>query len=300
MSWLERFHTPVEHVDYSADFGFARAHWDAFARYAAAEHRFLIFRSGKRSAIPWIERGFPGKPLQFSAKVDPTLGLLKLKRTEWDHAHSLGHFVLRQQMDAPIGYYVAAGAGGRRVPNMVYRVEWFRAILRRAGSAHASEADLEGVVVNGLTEGMRLAEIGGTSTPYLPFTSDYDLAVVIGSGEHFNYQGTLGTMADPAGRIGVARAGGKWDFTNLYVAGVADHFNQAFGSLRIQHGSQVQYFGMGDDDPATQLANKIPEPVLVFAPDQRVYRFVASSGAAGTQQVWDLLHAINPQRMYTV
>lgn len=42
----------------------------------AGERVMIRVRGGKAAAIPWIERGFPGKPLELKIKVEPRTGLL--------------------------------------------------------------------------------------------------------------------------------------------------------------------------------------------------------------------------------
>lgn len=51
-------------------------HFDAMAAAAKETDMILIFRANKAAAIPWIERGAPGKPFFFKFKSDPQTGVL--------------------------------------------------------------------------------------------------------------------------------------------------------------------------------------------------------------------------------
>ena len=136
-----------EKVQWQPRFGIARAHWDALRDYAASRALFIYVRGGKEASIPWIERGFPGKPLALKAKVDPTLGLL-VARDAHDRAqaHDAGHFVVTR---GGAGLQLAGARTTTSLPSGPMMAVWAR----------------EGVVVDGARR--------------MPFTSDYDLAAVL-------------------------------------------------------------------------------------------------------------------------
>jgi hypothetical protein len=104
-------------------------------------------RGGKEASIPWIERGFPGKPLALKTKVDPALGLL-VARDAHDRAQAqeAGHFVVTR---GGTGLQLAGARATASLPSGPMMAVWAR----------------EGVVVDGVRR--------------MPFTSDYDLAAVL-------------------------------------------------------------------------------------------------------------------------
>ena len=137
-----------EKVQWQPRFGIARAHWDALREYAASRELFIYVRGGKESSIPWIEKGFPGKPLSLKTKVDQSLGLL-VARDGYDRkqAQDAGHLVVTR---VAAGFQLVGAKGATSpLPTSPTTAQWAR----------------DGVVVDGMKK--------------LPFTSDYDLAAVL-------------------------------------------------------------------------------------------------------------------------
>jgi hypothetical protein len=199
-------------MNYDPEFyGFAPRHWQVFMAFARFHGYVICVRAGKRSAVPWIELGFPAKPLALKCKVDRAIGLL-VARTHADRedARQAGFPVLDRVPGNASEFVARLGAevamGGERFNRMVDR--W-------------AQSDL---VID--------PDCG------LPITSDYDLAAIIDAGVP-DYYLTYGSMA------------GEGNRTNLWVDNVVSQLNRLFGSRRIMHGAQAQYSGApahGDDD----------------------------------------------------
>ncbi len=101
----------------------------------------------------------------------------------------------------------------------------------------------------------------------LPITSDYDLAAVVDT-KHFDYNTTYALMAGQANR------------TNPLVMAVAGELNGRFGSRRIMHGTEAQYFG--------SMAHDDTDAILIFHPDRTVEQF----GPAPVLETDVMLHDI--------
>lgn len=56
--------------------GIPAKHFDAMAAAAKETDMILVFRANKQTAVPWIEKGAPGKPFFFKFKSDPQTGIL--------------------------------------------------------------------------------------------------------------------------------------------------------------------------------------------------------------------------------
>lgn len=244
-------------------YGITRWHWSRISEYAASEGLYLLIRSGKESALRWIEADFPGKPMELGfLKVDAQLGLLVATDPDRvQRVYAAGHYVLAPQ-SPPMGGFVASNPA-RGPLGRVFRQGWARA----------------GVVIDRQTQ--------------LPFTSDYDLAAIIGASGHFNAFGTMGSMAP--GLPGTTMAG-KHHFTNLYTEAHRHRLNALLGSKRFLHGTQVQYF---DDSTSNTFANSGHETILAFHPDRNVYRMLAPAGVTGAAFVWNVLRALLPEHEAT-
>lgn len=274
MSWTSRFAGNAQEVAWSPRYGIAHGHWVALCAYAAERQMHLLVRGGKEAAIPWIRQQYPGKPMDLGfLKVDPELGLLIAPEKERPKVFALGHYVLTAS-GGP-GAYVAVRARGSHREQLSRT--FTESELRRV-SGRSTPLELEGVVVDALTK--------------LPFTSDYDLAAVVGAGEGFNYYGTFGSMS--AAVVG-ARPGEKRDLTNLYVEQVRAELNHRVGR-RFLHGSNVQYYG--DDAIGTSFGNKPGEEIIVFSADHRAYVFTAAGGLDGPMQVVRALVAMHPDKAH--
>ena len=55
---------------YDAEFGIAFAHWLSFQQIATQMNKIIMVRGGKKNAIPWIERGFPAKPIELKVLLE--------------------------------------------------------------------------------------------------------------------------------------------------------------------------------------------------------------------------------------
>ena len=160
--------TPLTKVAFDPRYGVAPRHWTALLDYARREALYLFVRGGKPAAIPWIERGFPGKPLELKIKVDPQSGLLLARDArEREAVFRARHLVLAR---GPRGLQAVdergQPLGGRTVPA-------------------AERWAVEGAVVDRLSG--------------QPFTSDYDIAAVVPAGG-FDYQRDVQGFALDASR----------------------------------------------------------------------------------------------------
>ena len=147
--------TVLHPAKYDAQFGITEQHWPALAAYAAHHRLYIFIRGGKRASIPWIEFGFPGKPMQLKFGVDASKGLLVARApAERQQVFDAGHLLLTKTTQG----WRAAGPDARITLPVSHPV-----------SDRWAE---EGIVVDRAT--------------LLPFTSDYDLSAVIPSGD-FDY-----------------------------------------------------------------------------------------------------------------
>ena len=163
--------TPLEKVQWSAQYGIALRHWTRFASCAERNRLFLFVRGGKPTAIPWIELGFPGKPMELGfLKVEPRTGLLwATSAAERTRVFGTGNLVLDRVASA----LRAVGPSGPAGPR-VYTQPW-------AGA---------GVVIE--------RQYG------LPFTSDYDLAAVIPLDDFDYIQDVAGVLIGKSRTSGLA------------------------------------------------------------------------------------------------
>lgn len=274
MSWTSRFAGNAQEVAWSPRYGIAHGHWVALCAYAAERQMHLLVRGGKEAAIPWIRQQYPGKPMDLGfLKVDPELGLLIAPEAERPKVFALGHYVLTTSGGA--GNYVAVRSRG---PHREQLPRTFSESELRHASGRSARLELDGVVVDALTK--------------LPFTSDYDLAAIVGAGERFNYYGTFGSMS--AEVVG-AGPGEKRDITNLYIEQVRSELNHRVGR-RFLHGSNVQYHG--EDVIGTSFGTRPGEEIVVFSADHRAYVFAAAGGLDGPMQVVRALLAMNPEQAH--
>jgi hypothetical protein len=160
-----QFHKAGSPVQY----GIVPTHWNAMQLFARNKHYVLCIRGGKSASVPWIQQGFPAKPLDLKIKVDPVLGML-LARTQPDreNAWSKGFPVLAA-IDGQRGGFVAKLSRETAFQGKQFKQSW--------------------------------AQIGLVIDPQaqLPITSDYDLAAVIDT-QHPNYYTTYMSIAGAADR----------------------------------------------------------------------------------------------------
>lgn len=188
-------------------YGIARRHWRIFSDYARARGLYLFLRGGKEAAIRFIERGFPGKPLELSfLKVDPRRGLL-FARTDGERTevYRRGHLVLRPGPARTRTGLLPFDAGG---PRHALRV-------------HGDWAEEDLVIERGSLK---------------PFTCDYDLGAVV-SALDWDYESTFASWATPAGAAGLSSR------TSPFTESVRNELNRLMESERIRHGSEAQYSG---------------------------------------------------------
>lgn len=195
---------------YDEKFGITGAHWHVFLRFATQRKKVVMVRATKPAAIPWIERKFPAKPLEFKTKTDPFLGLL-IARTpaELENVKHTGNFVEPMPNNMDVRRFVEELVVKRNNPTA-------KSPASRPGTTPKAEAYLVIERNSGL-----------------PFTSDYDLSAVFDL-DHPDYFLTFGSQATTVG-------GNR---TNLYTNAAIRELNRRFGSERIMHGTQAQ--GTGD------------------------------------------------------
>jgi hypothetical protein len=254
------FTVPGRDVSWSADFGITSKHWREFSLYAFNKY-YLMVRTGKPAAIPWIEKGYPGKPRELGfVKIDRELGLLIAGEPEHERrVKDVGHFVLEaRKVTGPTGareQFVAVNKRGEELKER-FDQSWAR----------------RGIVVDAET--------------HLPFTSDYDLAAVLDA-RRLNYEQTLGSISSPG------------NLTSALIEKVRSDLNARFGSKRIQHGSQAQY--QGDLSSAKQKDEAhMPgesEQILAFCADSRVKLF-STGGDWGAMQLRDMLKSLHPEQSH--
>ena len=225
-------------TQWSREHGIARAHWDAFLNYAFAKDYYVFIRGGKARAIDWIERGFPGKPMELGfLKVDPGLGLLKVVKTA-DHArvYALGHSVVKE-----------VGHGGT---------------TEHAAFLHDQGRPLSPADRDWAEQGVVVDKVTGK-----PFTSDYDLWSVVDARD-FDYMATIGhdpLLGQPT------EEGGKASHTSWLVEEVRSDLNALLESRRFLHGAQVQFI-------APEESQNDPERVVGFCPDGKAVYFEGTAG----------------------
>lgn len=197
-------------TNYDEKFGITAAHWHVFLRFANQRKKIIMVRATKPAAIPWIERKFPAKPLDFKTKTDPILGLL-IARTpdELENVKRTGNFVEPMPNNMDVRRFVEELVAKRN-----------NATAKSAASRPAATPPAEAYLVIERSSG-------------LPFTSDYDLSAVFDV-ERPDYFLTFGSQATTIG-------GNR---TNLYTSAAISELNKRFGSERIMHGTQAQ--GTGD------------------------------------------------------
>jgi hypothetical protein len=229
-------------TEYDARYGITSQHWGDIRYVATRMNRIIMIRGGKKSAIQWIERNFPGKPMALGfLKVDREKGLL-LARTEQEN-----------QRVFAAGYYVLEypqGPGGRFNPV----IRQFVAARRRGRSVEKLPRQYQQV-------GDPWAELDVViDSSGKPFTSDYDVAAIIDPGDHRWGKTFLWSVPEGAGK--------KPDKTSIFTGPVIEALNQRMRlhpsnddgdpvENRFLHGTNAQHSG----SPAQG-----DESILVFYP----------------------------------
>lgn len=254
------FTAPGRDVSWAPDYGITSKHWREFSLYAFNKY-YLLVRAGKPAAIPWIEKGYPGKPRELGfLKIDRELGLLvAADPAQLTRVKDEGHFVLEpRKVAGPTGPREQLVAMNKRGEELKDRID--QAWARR------------GVVID--------------AESHLPFTSDYDLAAVLDA-KRLNYEQTLGSIASPG------------NLTSGLIERVRQDLNARFGSKRIQHGSQAQYQGdlasAKKKDEAHMPGES--EQIIAFGPDSRVKLF-ATGADWGAMQLRDMLKSLHPDESH--
>ena len=230
-------------------FGFVSAHWQTILTFAAVRGYVLAFRAGKKAAVPWIEHGFPAKPLTLKCKVDPRVGLLiAVRPTDREDAERAGYPVL---VAAGVGDFVAKlgtreAFGGQRFTRAA--APWVQAHL----------------VMDPTTR--------------LPLTSDYDLAAIVDT-RHPDYYLTYGSLAATANRTNPVTAGVAAELNRLFGSPRIVHGSEAQYSGSLAHGddeSVLVFHPEGDVElvsglPAWRTDGVLQGIVLRYFPDKVVW-----------------------------
>jgi hypothetical protein len=248
---------------YDDSYGMTARHFRIFQDVAAVREVILFVRGGKKAAIPWIERGFPAKPIFLKAKVDPSLGLLKLGVGESRQAayHHLCYVV----DELPNGKGLVANCPEHpfrpSIPVNFRESPW--------SMLSFSSSNLQGLVIQ--------------ESSMLPYTSDYDLGAVV------PVRGGI-SAAIHADEPRSWQYGFQKNLTSRLVESVAAELNRRMceptgnvrTSPRVMHGANAQYSG--------SPANRDNEPVLIFLPKYRVESFLAPTvqvAADAMQEIWE-------------
>ena len=240
---------PRKKAEYDTKYGIAYHHWCSICEVATAMNRIIMIRGGKRSAIQWIERNFPGKPMALGfIHVDPEKGLLFARTDEEkQRVFAAGYYVLEypqgpgQPFNPAIRQYVAVRRRGRSVEKLP----------RQYQQVSDPWAELDIVI----------------DTSGKPFTSDYDVAAIVDPGDHRWGKTFLWSVPDGGGK--------KPDKTSIFTSPVIEALNQRMrsqrangngepGENRFLHGANAQHTG----SPATGA-----ERIIVFFPGDYVEDF---------------------------
>jgi hypothetical protein len=233
---------------YEARFGIARNHWSSFQQIAS--HKIILVRGGKEKAIPWIEKGFPAKPLELKIKVDARVGLLIAKPHEHSTVFQAGHYVV-----------VKRGSD--------YRVD--RNLASTVPLSQVAPPKLTGMCswTAWAQDGLVLDRSSG-----LPFTSDYDIAAVI-------------DLLDPRwGKTHLSEVRADTpNLTSMYIQPVVDRVNALMssgiciqGQPRARHGTQAQ---IGTGSPM----HDDNEVIVIFYPKDKVEELKSCSVEEGRQEM---------------
>lgn len=218
--------TTMYDVHYLPAHGIAPRHWNDLQEYAARTHLAVVLRGGKEKAIPWIELGYPAKPLTMKAKVDRKTGLLRcgVIGDAFDLLKDKEH----RQAAFQAGLWVLD-------PDPAHPSRFLARSSERAGLPAATFESAQ-------HQWLRAGAAGLVVDPHrrLPFTSDYDIAAVVDT-QRFNYALTYGSIA------------GRSDRSNPLTEATRQELNRIFGSERIVHGTQAQYEGSPINDPSDTL-----------------------------------------------
>jgi hypothetical protein len=203
-------------------FGIAPAHWEAIIGFVRDKGYLIAVRGGKKAAVPWIELGFPAKPLDFKkCKVDPKAGLLMADNPERRAEAERGGFPVLEAVPGQPTQFV--------------------------GRLQAKEA-FAGYRFNQTRDSWAQAGLILDPAARLPITSDYDLAAIVDT-EQPDYFLTYGSVV------------GSASSTNAISSGIVNELNRRFGSRRIMHGTEAQYSGSlanGDDEQIVVFRPGVP------------------------------------------
>jgi hypothetical protein len=257
--------TPVQQVTWAARYGIAQRDWEAFSRYAGANHVYLLLRGGPAAAIPWIERGFPARPSGLSTlDVDGDLGLLVARgETQRHRVFAHCHYVLMPAVppraQAHGGQFI--GVNPRQPPlRVTFRERWARA----------------GVVID--------------RRAHRPFTAGYELVAVIGEGDEFHHFQTLGSAVGAAAPLGWRR-GPDPDRSTRFVDQVRQDLNGLLGSERVLDGTRGQARGPSSAGSAGSSAD-VHDQIVIFRPDGGVGLLRSPAGAWSRLEVRVLVAAL--------
>ncbi len=243
---------------YEARFGIAYNHWLSFQQIATQMTKIIMVRGGKENAIPWIERGFPAKPLELKIKVDRASGLLVAQSHEYPTVFLAGHYIVVQSgndyvVDRNPASTVPLSQVAPKLQGMCSCTSWAR-------------------------QGLVLDRMSG-----LPFTSDYDIAAVI-------------DLDDPRwGRTHLSEPQADTrNLTSRFIQPVVDRVNAAMaagtcvlGQPRARHGTQAQ---IGTGSPM----HDDTDVIIVFYPKDKVEKLSCSNVAEGREDLKNILRESLP------
>jgi hypothetical protein len=188
-------------------FGITRDHWRVVSEFAADRGYVIALRTGKKAAVRWIDKRFPGKPLSLKIKVDREVGLLIARdAAERAAAWRAGYAVLEKSGPAE---FVARLDGGRDA----FRGDRFSRVR------HPWAQD--GLVMDPKVR--------------LPLTSDYDLAAVVDT-QDFDYALTYASAAGGANRTNPLIAAVAGELNRKFGSPRILHGSEAQYSGSLAHG----------------------------------------------------------------
>jgi len=240
-------------TSYDPRFGIARNHWIVFQNTAARMNKIIMVRKGNESAIPWIAKGFPAKPIELKIKVDGQIGLLLATQQDRPSVLNTGHFLVSKSGQD----FVVERKSGPPVPLADVAPPL-------SGACGSSSWAQPGLVLD--------CDSG------LPFTSDYDIGAVI-------------DLDDPRwGRTHLSEPqAGTPNLTSRFVQPIIDRLNSLMmagtcvsGQKRIPHGTQAQ-FGQGSP------MNAPGETVLLFELNDKVEAFSCRTVEEGREELKNIM-----------
>lgn len=220
---------------YFDDSAITTAHYRVFQEVARELDVIILVRKGKKSCLPWIQRGYPAKPLSINlAKTNPRTGKVTCEQGPCDvyqqvlQAHKAGCYVLERDENSDHN-------------------------LRASNPMHPEQPELAKEFQRGTPE---MNEPGQVIEPDsgLAYTGDYDLMGVIDVSKQGRPDGAAGSSAP--------RPGPRYERTNPLATLAISKLNGRFGRRRIMHGPHDLKYRPDEHNAGGCTA---------FYPDGRVY-----------------------------